>query len=105
MRQGQEVGVILQVAMINWRMRDKPEAAEPYFERLRKAEPAHPGMLGFFREWCGKRGESTRLVQILTDAQRAMPEGPERGQVSAEIAEKASAKLSEGSNPAPTKVR
>jgi tetratricopeptide (TPR) repeat protein len=34
-RQGQEVGVILQVAMINWRMRNKPEAAEPYFERLR----------------------------------------------------------------------
>ncbi len=85
-RQGQEVGVILQVAMINWRMRNKPEAAEPYFERLRKAEPAHPGMLGFFRDWCGKRGESTRLVQILSDAQRAMPEGPERGQVSAEIA-------------------
>jgi len=85
-RQGQEVGVILQVAMINWRMRNKPEAAEPYFERLRKAEPAHPGMLAFFREWCSKRGEQPRLVQILSDAQRAMPEGPERGQIAAEIA-------------------
>lgn len=85
-RQGQEVGVILQIAMINWKMREKPEAAEPYFERLRKVEPAHPGMLGFFREWCPKRSEQARLVQILTDAQRAMPDGPDRGKLAAEIA-------------------
>lgn len=85
-RPGQEVGVILQIAMVNWRMRDKPEAAEPYFERLRKAEPSHPGMLAFFREWCPKRSEQARLVQILSDAQRAMPDGPERGQLAAEIA-------------------
>ncbi|CAN5681769.1 hypothetical protein BH11MYX4_BH11MYX4_06680 [soil metagenome] len=85
-RQGQEVGVILQVAMINWRMRDKPEAAEPYFERLRKLEPAHVGMLGFFREWCPKHSEQARLAQILSDAQRAMPDGGERGKLAAEIA-------------------
>ncbi len=85
-RQGQEVGVILQVAMINWRMRDKPEAAEPYFERLRKLEPAHVGMLGFFREWCIQRSEQARLAQILSEAQRAMPDGPERGKLAAEIA-------------------
>jgi tetratricopeptide (TPR) repeat protein len=81
-----EVGVMLQIAMVSWKMRGKPEAAEPYFERLRKAEPAHPGMLAFFREWCPKRSEQARLVQILTDAQRAMPDGPERGQLAAEIA-------------------
>ena len=85
-RQGQEVGVMLQIAMVNWRMREKPEAAEPYFEKLRKAEPAHPGMLAFFREWCPKRSEQARLVQILSDAQRAMPDAPERGQLAAEIA-------------------
>lgn len=85
-RPGQEVGVILQIAMVNWKMRSKPEAAEAYFEKLRKWEPAHPGMLSFFREWCPKRSEQARLVQILTDAQRAMPDGPERGQLAAEIA-------------------
>src|SRR4029079_12776435 len=46
----------------------------------------HPGMLAFFREWCPKRSEQARLVQILSDAQRAMPDGPERGQLAAEIA-------------------
>ena len=85
-RQGQEVGVILQIAMVDWKMRGKPAAAEPYFERLRKLEPAHPGMLNFFREWCPKRSEQARLAQILTDAQRAMPDGPQRGKLAAEIA-------------------
>ncbi|OJY31236.1 MAG: hypothetical protein BGO98_46070 [Myxococcales bacterium 68-20] len=86
-RPGQEVGIVLQIAMVNWRMRHKTDAAEPYFERLRKHEPAHPGMLDFFREWCLHKGEQTRLVQILTDAQRAMPDGPERAKLAGEIAQ------------------
>jgi tetratricopeptide (TPR) repeat protein len=82
----EEVGAILQIAMVHWRMRGKPDAAEPWFERLRKIEPAHPGMLSFFREWCSARGESARLAMVLTEAQRAMPEGRERTSVVAEIA-------------------
>ena len=82
----EELGAILQIAMVHWRMRGKPEAAEPYFERLRKIEPAHPGMLAFFREWSGARGESARLATVLAEAQRAMPEGPERAGIVAEIA-------------------
>jgi tetratricopeptide (TPR) repeat protein len=82
----EEVGALLQIAMVHWRMRGKPEAAEPYFERLRKLDPAHPGMLSFFREWSGARGESARLATVLSEAQRAMPEGPERTAVVAEIA-------------------
>jgi tetratricopeptide (TPR) repeat protein len=86
-RPGQEVGIILQIAMVNWKMRGKTEAAEPYFERLRKSEPSHPGMLNFFREWCVQKGEQTRLVQILTDAQRSMPDGPDRAKLAGEIAQ------------------
>ena len=85
-RAGQESGVLVQIAMVHWKMRQKPEAAEPYFERLRKLEPAHPGMLAFFREWCPKKGEQARLAQIFTDAQRAMPDGRDRAQLAAEIA-------------------
>lgn len=86
-RPGHEVGVFLQIAMVNWRMRGKAEAAEPYFERVRSHEPAHPGMLDFFRAWCRQRGEQARLVQILTDAQRALPDGPERAALAGEIAQ------------------
>ncbi len=82
----EELGVLLQIAMVHWRMRGKPEAAEPFFDRLRKLDPSHPGMLAFFREWCGSHGEGTRLVTILTEAQRAMPDGPERTTLVSEIA-------------------
>ncbi len=81
-----QAGIVLQIAMVNWRMRQRPDAAEPYFERLRKLEPAHPGMLNFFREWCGKRGEVQKLTQVLSDALRAMPEGPERTAIVTEVA-------------------
>jgi tetratricopeptide (TPR) repeat protein len=84
-REGQ-AGTILQIAMVHWKMRNRPDAAEPYFERLRKLEPAHPGMLGFFREWCAGRGENARLTQILTDASRALPEGAERNGITSELA-------------------
>ncbi len=83
---GQDAGTILQIAMVQWRMRNAPEAAEPYFERLRKLEPAHPGMLDFFREWKGIHAASGRLMTVLTEAQRAMPDGPERARIAAEIA-------------------
>jgi tetratricopeptide (TPR) repeat protein len=82
----EDTGALIQIAMVHWRMRGKPEAAEPYFERLRKIEPAHPGMLGFFREVLGARGDTARLTQILTDAQRTLPEGPARAALAAEIA-------------------
>lgn len=81
-----ELGVLLQIAMVHWRMRDKPEAAEPYFERLRRIDPTHGGMLGFFREVCQKRGDSARLVAILTDAQRATNDATMKRDLAKEIA-------------------
>src|SRR5580692_3124331 len=79
-------GATLQVAMVHWRMRGRPDAAEPWFDKLRKLEPANEGMLSFFREWCLARGDTTRLMAILVDAQRALPEGRERAAVGSEIA-------------------
>jgi hypothetical protein len=66
----EEFGATLQVAMVHWRMRGKPEAAEPWFERVRKLEPAHPGMLSFFREWCSARGESAARHHVDRGAAR-----------------------------------
>lgn len=83
---GQEAGLVLQIAMVHWRSRGKPEAAEPWFERLRKLEPAHPGVLAFFREWCGVKGDRIRLLGVLGDAQRALPDGPARAEIAQEIA-------------------
>lgn len=82
----EEFGATLQIAMVHWRMRGRAEAAEPWFEKLRKLDPSHPGMLTFFREWCSARGESQRLTTILTDAQRTLSDGAARSGLVAEVA-------------------
>ncbi len=83
---GQELGTIVQIAMTHWRMRQKPDSAEPWFERVRRLDPTHEGMLTFFRELCGARDQKPRLSNILSDAQRALPDGPQRAALAAEIA-------------------
>ncbi|HEU4410540.1 MAG TPA: tetratricopeptide repeat protein [Polyangiaceae bacterium] len=83
---GQEAGLVLQIAMVHWKSRGRPEAAEPWFERLRKLEPSHPGVLAFFREWCAAKGDRIRLLGVLGDAQRALPDGPARAEIAQEIA-------------------
>ena len=86
LKAGDEVGVLVQIAMVHWRMRGEPAAAEPWFDRVRRAEPAHAGMLNFFRELCTEKGDKTRLATILTDAQRALPDGAEKRALATEIA-------------------
>lgn len=84
---GEEAGIIFQIAMVNWRMRADAEAAEPWFDRLRRLQPAHPAVLGFFRERGQTEEGRFRLLTVLSDAQRAMPDGPEKVALAAEIAE------------------
>jgi tetratricopeptide (TPR) repeat protein len=86
LRPGKELEIYFQIAMTHWRMRGKPELAEPYFERIRRAEPAHPAMLTFFRELLPAKGETQRLINVLTDAQRALGEGEARAAIVTELA-------------------
>ncbi len=81
-----ETGILLQIAMVHWRMRGEPAAAEPYFDRVRRADPTHAGMLNFFREHCAAKGDKPRLATILGDAQRVMADGPEKRAIATEIA-------------------
>lgn len=76
-----EQGILLQIGMVHWRIREAPADAEPYFARLRKIDPAHEGMLTFYRDYLGEltKGEGeeaeearTRLVTVLGDAQRVV---------------------------------
>ena len=66
-----EQGILLQLAMVHWKVRQRPADAEPYFTRLRKIDPAHPGVLAFYRENLGESDEdSQRLLTVLGDALR-----------------------------------
>ena len=86
-KSGQDIGINLQIAMVHWRMRNRPDLAEPYFDKVRRAEPAHPGMLGFYRAWCEEKQDLPRLATILTDAQRSVSDNELRAQLGTEIAQ------------------
>ena len=63
-----EVGTLLQIAMIWWKKVGNLDAADEYWKRVRKADPAHPAMLEFYRTYHG--GDAGKLLPILQQAQR-----------------------------------
>ncbi|NUP12755.1 MAG: hypothetical protein HOW73_42485 [Polyangiaceae bacterium] len=87
-----EQGVLLQIAMVHWRMRNAPEAAEPYFDRLRRVDPTNGAMLGFFREYAevdtakGGTAVTAKLATVLTEAQRSTTDPAAKKELGAEIA-------------------
>lgn len=81
-----EQAILLQIGMTHWRMRGDANAAEPYFHRLRKAEPTHPVMLNFYRDVHAARGEWAKLLQVLSDAQRLVKDNEAKIAIGAEIA-------------------
>ncbi len=83
-----EAGALLQLGMVHWRFRESPDEAEPFFARLRKMDPAHPGMLDFYRDrLIGE--DDTRWVTILTDAQRVASSEEQKLQLAIELAKAA----------------
>ncbi|MBM4373516.1 MAG: tetratricopeptide repeat protein [Deltaproteobacteria bacterium] len=85
-KQAEEFAIWVQIAMLHWQALGNPEAAEPYFEKVRKGEPAHLGMLRFFRERYSSKGDAGRLIAVLTDAQRASTDDEWKRKLTDEIA-------------------
>jgi tetratricopeptide (TPR) repeat protein len=80
------LGDMLQIAMLYWRKLGRPQDAESWFERIRKLEPGHRGMLDFYREYLGGLGDDVRLINILGGAQRAAKGDQERTRIATELA-------------------
>lgn len=74
-----EQAILLQIGMVHYRMRGKPEAAEPFFARLRKLDPVHPAMLDFYREYQSQRPED--WLATLADAQRVATTDAQRAEL------------------------
>ncbi|HWO13692.1 MAG TPA: hypothetical protein VNN80_29520, partial [Polyangiaceae bacterium] len=84
-------GDIFQIAMLHWKKRDSSADAEPWFERIRKVEPTHEGVLNFFRQYLADLDDDSRLIDILSHAQKATKEKEKKAEFGTEIA-----KLAEG---------
>ena len=93
-RDGDDLGMLLQIAMVLWKHLNDLEQAEEYFRRIRKLEPAHPAALDFYRAYYAAKGESGKLISLLKQRRegRAAAAQRERREVDlVEIAELAEA--------------
>ncbi len=90
-----EIGILLQIAMLHWRRLDNLDAAEEYFRRIRKLQPAHPAALSFYRTYHPSRGEGAKLLQILRQAQNSIAQSDRdrRREISVEMADLAENEL------------
>jgi len=85
------LGDMLQVGMLHWKKRGVLADAEPWFERIRKVQPAHEGVLSFYREYKGALQDDVGLAQVLDEAKRALDvASPERAELEAELSTHAS---------------
>ena len=92
-----ETAMLLQIAMLWWKKLGNLEAADEYWKRVRKSEPAHPAMLDFYRDYHGK--EPGKLLPILQQAQKLESDARRRLDLATEMA-RLSEKVSGGTEKA-----
>jgi len=81
------IGDMLQIAMLYWKKADHARAAEPWFARIAKIQPANEALLAFYREYCASLGDDGRLMEVLQTAQRSLKDGSkEKGAIAVELA-------------------
>jgi len=70
--------VALLAGTVIWRATKDSKPAEPYFRRVRRSDPAHAGVLAFYREVFAAEDQASQLMQVLVQARRASKEDPAR---------------------------
>ncbi|HEY2747131.1 MAG TPA: hypothetical protein VGL86_21055, partial [Polyangia bacterium] len=80
-----ETAMYLQIGMLWWKKLGNLEAADEYWKKVRKAEPAHPAMLEFYRALY--HGDGTKLLAVLGQAQKVEPDAKRRAELGVEMAQ------------------
>ena len=95
-RDGTGNDAVLTAAMVLWPRSDQPQLAEPYYRRVRRTDPAHPEVLGFYRELFSEDAKTTQLIQVLVQARRASKDPQVRFALAEEVATLAEERLGSG---------
>ncbi|HEX4420604.1 MAG TPA: tetratricopeptide repeat protein [Kofleriaceae bacterium] len=88
-RRDDDLGMLLQVAMVLWKHTGDADRAEDYFRRVRKIDPAHPAAIDFYRAYYPAKGENQKLLALLRQVEkspRAMTGDGKSRPISMEIA-------------------
>jgi tetratricopeptide (TPR) repeat protein len=82
-----ELAILVPLATVTWRKLDNLDQAELYFRRIRKAEPTHPALMEFYRDYHTRRGEIPQLLALFAQTQKAEPDPEKRIRIGIEMAE------------------
>ena len=82
-----ELALLVPLATVTWRKLDNLDQAELYFRRIRKAEPNHPALMEFYRDYHTRRGEIPQLLALFAQAQKAETDPEKRIRLGIEMAE------------------
>ncbi len=69
-RDGDDLGMLLQIGMVLWKHLNDLDQAEEYFRRIRKIDQAHPAALDFYRAYYTAKGETGKLMTLLKAADK-----------------------------------
>lgn len=86
-RTEQELGTYIQIGMLWWKKVGDLDQAEPYFSRVRKAQPTSPLALDYYRDYYASRGEHSTLLGLLQQAQRLTKDADEKLALAMEMAD------------------
>jgi golgin subfamily B member 1 len=70
-RDGDDLGMLLQIGMVLWKHMNDLDQAEEYFRRIRKIDQAHPAALDFYRTYYTAKGETGKLMTLLKSAEKS----------------------------------
>jgi tetratricopeptide (TPR) repeat protein len=84
-RREDDLGMLLQVAMLLWRHLNDLDQAEQYFARVRRIEPAHPAALDFYRAYYPAKGENQKLLALLRSVEKGVRARSDSGEHSRPI--------------------
>jgi tetratricopeptide (TPR) repeat protein len=82
-----ELAILVPLATVTWRKLDNLDQAELYFRRIRKAEPTHPALMEFYRDYHTRRGEIPQLLALFAQTQKAEADPEKRIRIGIEMAE------------------
>jgi tetratricopeptide (TPR) repeat protein len=83
----EHIGDMLQIAFLHAKKRDDLEAAQFWFERVRKLDAANPAAIDFFRVALTESGDEGRFLAILQAAQRISSDDAQKQKLAHEIAQ------------------
>jgi tetratricopeptide (TPR) repeat protein len=66
-----DLGILLQIAMVLWKHLGDLDRAEDYFRRVRKFDPAHPAAIDFYRIYYPAKGENQKLLALLRQVEKS----------------------------------